>query len=155
MGFSPLRASILRGPSSFRPPPIPVQTSSLHTHGTLEPCPPLSEDVMGTTHQIRTQEDKKTTGITPTPILTYKSNVSATRKALEGSRACPFSLTDSYVQGAAGPSQAWAHLATGWGWKRRQMEGPAPHYRRSPRERPHVCLLGRTVERAGWRPLAC
>lgn len=66
---------------------------------------------------------EQTVGITLTHILTYKSNVSAARQSLEGLRFCPFFFTDSYLQVAAGPSQTWAQMTTGWSQKMRQMEG--------------------------------
>lgn len=44
MGFSPPGAGILRGPSSFSPSPISVQTSRLLARGALNRRPALGEE---------------------------------------------------------------------------------------------------------------
>ena len=111
-------------PSSFGPSPIPVQTSSALARGALKHCPALClRKCGGDKRSVKAAGRwEKTAGITSTPILTYKSCVSAARQVLEGWRFCPLSPTDSYLQVAAGPVQAGAQVISGWSRKRRQME---------------------------------
>lgn len=155
-GLSPTRAGILRGPSSFGLSCIPVQTSSMIAHGARKH--PLSEGDVGRDETPDKDPGRleKTAGITLTPIITYKSNVSGTRQALRGLRFCPFSPTDSYLQVVAGSSQAWAQVATGW--SPTEADGKGRHYITGglQRSKLYICLLGSmTVERKDRRSLTC
>lgn len=136
----------------------------------LHPCPnlqydcpwgseaPLSEGDAGRYETSNKDQGRleKTARITLTPIITYKSNVSATRQALGGLRFCLFSPTDSYLQVATSSSQAWAQVATGWSPIEADGRGRHNITRGLQRSKLYICPLGSmTVGRKDCRSLTC